>query len=851
MYDREVSSNFFFNDRFSYLYDLKRLEIKATYLPDVYIKKHIEYMTGIDKVLRQYISLITTKIHEANKGLFTTGDIVRDYVEKIQHHDLQMIKEGIPTQEFASMIKMLKDEVKVDGDITVNRNYGYKNIRSIFRCRNVDTRKCVLNASTFGRSIFMHLYWTEKTVGPDHPSTIILTTIVSALNTIKVDSITLHYLDDIIRQILSLIDKMSFKMVHDDSVALKTFYIHVTGLSSMGGPRGWTTAQIHDKVNDWVSGTCRWDTGVTLWCEKTMDRFAEEWSSKRLDSKLSYHEYLTDPMRWATSGGAPATKVSGLGSSDESIRSKWAWILERLSRGYTSGKLIRELKQAKQTAGAAIKEEDKTRVIITTPMESYIRQCYIYYCLGEPNFLKSTIVTKNITEKIIRNSSNYTYICIDASKFDHDIPKELLVYFLRRLEWYSRQYRDYEVADVLQEEISHMNDLVVDYMGKEYKYERGILSGWKFTSLFGTMITNMVCEYIRETLGLTMEYMTQGDDIIIMTEDEVDKEEVLALVRKFGLHVNEKKTTIGKSGEFLKYVYFNNMAFGYTARSVRTIFYSNPWLDPRSVTSMGSISMKWFTYLSRLGMCLNKKPPIDEFLKDIAKDVSRWLGKRKNNANIIAMLKTPSTLGGLGVHETTNYDDYEYVIPTFFNTDESKTAKTRVFSLFGVNTEGMVIKEKRLSKKTIQLSIKSYSRAFKYILSQIDEEPPPKKPEDCNLFKSCFGYISRMKRCPKIVDIIYSACEGKEVDMAKYAPPLGGTRRWYNVLRILLQMDNVHMPNSCYLDNRYDSAINRRVNRISQSIFLHQRFNSVKHQMMLACYIITLFLTEKTYLHSL
>ncbi|VVC27591.1 Hypothetical protein CINCED_3A023732 [Cinara cedri] len=116
-------------------------------------------------------------------------------------------------------------------------------------------------------------------------------------------------------------------------------------------------------------------------------------------------------------------------------------------------------------------------------------------------------------------------------------------------------------------------------------WKKGLLSGWRFTSLWGSMISAMYCELFKERVDPNSIYAVQGVDIFILPSKRVDKSISLALAEKIGLVVHEEKTSSTSIGEFLKYRYHRNKIDVYPARTVRSIFYAKPWPDKYAVVN--------------------------------------------------------------------------------------------------------------------------------------------------------------------------------------------------------------------------------------------------------------------------
>lgn len=150
---------------------------------------------------------------------------------------------------------------------------------------------------------------------------------------------------------------------------------------------------------------------------------------------------------------------------------------------------------------AALKEETKMCVIISTPMWSYVRMCYIPERLQKPAFLSSTLSRHDMMVQFTKYYSMH-YVAIDASKFDHNIPKWLLkdMWTALRTALSNRFREGNELVRLCDDLCGELDDLVIEVLGARIKYEKGLLSKWRVTSLFGSLISALCCElYINRT----------------------------------------------------------------------------------------------------------------------------------------------------------------------------------------------------------------------------------------------------------------------------------------------------------------------------------------------------------------
>lgn len=180
---------------------------------------------------------------------------------------------------------------------------------------------------------------------------------------------------------------------------------------------------------------------------------------------------------------------------------------------------------------------------------------------------------------------------------------------------------------MIEDELAMFSNLRVQCFGEVMQWRKGLLSGWRFTSLWGSMVSALYCEMFREKVDSGSVYAVQGDDIFIMPTREVEKERCMQLADELGLQINTEKTSRTSIGEFLKYRYHREKVDGYPARTVRSIFYANPWLDKYAVVNPSQIAESWWMYLSRLTLCANcGLNSFSHFSTALAHDIASWWG---------------------------------------------------------------------------------------------------------------------------------------------------------------------------------------------------------------------------------
>lgn len=406
-----------------------------------------------------------------------------------------------------------------------------------------------------------------------------------------------EYEDDAWRHYLKEVSAYSFPKVFSEGPA----YMILTHLHALTGKCPYEESQIISDVDAWVrpqlpNGELKHLNEAQV--KTTLDRLFSVWYKGEVNGFLTFNEYCNDFIRWGTSGGAKKSEIQG-----ETYRTKWAWAYSHSvdSKGalLADRNLYKHSKEEDTLASAtvALKEEaQKTREIITTPMPSYLRQCYLLYRWGKPN-LNSPISSGRWVGHFERISPNW-YGCLDGDKFDQTIPAWFVLDVINRLGNLDAETR--MVADL---EIEDLKNLKVVWNGREWKWRAGVLSGWRLTSILGTLASVAAYDYIcnEHNMQGALDYGALGDDLILYSyNNKIEPKDLVDSYNAFGLKANFYKTTSGKVGEFLRKVISQGGSWGYPALALRSIVYANPWVSNYSFERETEMSNTWMTFISRL-----------------------------------------------------------------------------------------------------------------------------------------------------------------------------------------------------------------------------------------------------------
>lgn len=778
-----------------------------------------ELMREVHKVTSNYMAKTAEQLRNMTimSNNFTGKYRLVKYseVEKVVKTNFGLVYYTSDTQKisaFRSELNRLNEYY--DSNTTYRHNFQAEQLIKLQRCRmNINSEVGVQAGTVFTKPLNMHLGYVLK-LQTDAYTKCFVSTIVKTVNKlIKVFSNTDAYviLDDIIRKYLSLIDDLTFGASYD-SQRVSQCVTNLHGLSTMGGPRGWVDADIIELIDDWISADHNiGDEEGRTYAQWFMKTKVHEWAKNvhlKNGTKMSFEEFCTDPMRWATSGGAPKVNVG-----DEKVRSKWAWALDTLK---TTTDVISEASQQTNFARVALKEEKKTRTVITTPLSSYLRQCYVLYVLGDPP-IKSTIADRSLVEYLARSNCKY-YMSVDASRFDHNITKKQVLSFFDELRQAVPQ-----LHDIITEEMHHINNLKVTWNGKEWDYNNGLLSGWRITSIFGSMYTCGLAEYVRYKTGDNFNYITQGDDIIFFTNMTLDPKQVVTCCESYGIETNEEKTHFGEFGEFLKYRYSSDYISGYSARNVRSLFIANPWLDTSIDVDPQALSARWTSYFGRLMMSCNMSFSAHDEKKRIdmmARDIYSWLGRNIPLHAVRDSLSTPTSLGGLGATEQTPLGKIIQCTSITTITEEKVPGDIKFMNLFiGLKSKRVRVERKTIKSKHLVDYALSYRKMMNGVFANTEYERL-RYDDDTNIFRSIIETVLRGRSVP-IMNHISKHLLGKYTLLDKFYPRyLKKTSNWYERIKMLMQSDGVGSPLTLFGSLRYNGYVSRLIHKYT-SIYMN------------------------------
>lgn len=530
--------------------------------------------------------------------------------------------------------------------------------------------------------------------------------------------------DDFFRSALKSVSSWAFKRVFSKGPA----YMLLTHLHALGGPAPYTQEQIISDITNWVSSEGK---GVDMpLFEKCLDKVIIDWYRGEPEGSLSFAEYCDDVMRWGTSGGAP--KSTFLGST---YRTKWAWGLSRVMDDegrYTGGGIYKQALAARRTAIVALKREPtKTREVIATGMASYLRQSYLLYRWGKP--VVDSPISNSSWLPTFQQYSHAWYGCIDGERFDQSIPADVVYAIIDRL-----GRLDDECRMVAGAEMDDLNNLRVEYNGMSWPWRGGLLSGWRLTSLVGTLVSMAAAEYIIESTQMTgaIRYGMMGDDLVLFSDTKsLTPAQLAEGYAQFGLHVNIHKTTSGPVGEFLRKTVSQQGCIGYPALGLRSVVYASPWVSGYTFSEEVELSNSWLTFYSRM---LPHTTNVVLFTSVTQAVMVKHLSNAFGRKDWTSWLATPISAGGGGPMEWSVPEKWCSLKKTLSASQVPENLSLAVI-LGVIKTKKILLRHPKMEPQNLRL-IKDLTQQLK----SVESSPvAPGFKKNVNITKLCCDYITR------------------------------------------------------------------------------------------------------------
>lgn len=303
------------------------------------------------------------------------------------------------------------------------------------------------------------------------------------------------------------------------------------------------------------------------------------------DKTYSVDEFISTPALWASAGASMRSE-----RLPQINHNKWTLAyLTPLStlRDYLTKPMV-------SYAEVFVKPDEplKNRNIANSDDNVNLQMCYIlhfvdhaiHHCGLIANYLNNMswlTVFRNLS--LLKSAGLYS-VDIDQTDFDHQPTKSMVMLAIKAIcarAVYISQFTQHasDLQQVVRALLINMEQLYVKTEYGTFLWNNGIISGWRWTSLLGSII-NWAEGYVidrdmeKDGYDITCQLrIVQGDDISEIYNSENTAYDRVQYWTKRGFVIHQRKTIIDRPyGEFLRYIYRLGDIRGYPARMLHSVF---------------------------------------------------------------------------------------------------------------------------------------------------------------------------------------------------------------------------------------------------------------------------------------
>jgi hypothetical protein len=410
------------------------------------------------------------------------------------------------------------------------------------------------------------------------------------------DIIHRYHLDCLMSDLADVKQLSDYMKKKGESATTKWRYlVDMHRLSDFLEPK--TEADFLDDIKDWVQRkpVHTWDGNEDLWYEKYKQAVHTVFfrSGRSPGELIPIDDFCSNPDYWATSGSGynPFEQVKLTTrdiTSDREIKpmkTKWAvaWALTK----YKVKRLIYKRKPAMQK-GVMKSEPAKVRAVIAGDLALYLKMCYVDTWLNKwfMGRQDSTLwmSSKDRVKLWAKMKPDGTWrMPLDQASFDKNVTLRQINIILEEIKSLIERSGVPELIPIMEDIIYAINNSVVLFGGERINVTNGILSGWRWTAFFDTIVNLaevvMAKEWLYEhSYPIEIKDLNaQGDDDWFKLDSYADCVAMWYAYHSFGLEVNPGKFFVSRTrDEYLRRVLDRDKVTGYPARSITTLMFRNP-----------------------------------------------------------------------------------------------------------------------------------------------------------------------------------------------------------------------------------------------------------------------------------
>jgi hypothetical protein len=427
-----------------------------------------------------------------------------------------------------------------------------------------------------------------------------------------------------------------------------------------------------EDIKDWVQRKPKhsWNGSEDEWYKRFEDtlKMLLLRNGKRPDKVMTIDEFVRNGDIWCTSGSGFEPESEKLKVTDkyrdkifDVKKNKWSvrWSLSN----YKVKRLM--YKKRKQICKAVQKSEPgKVRAVISSDLALYLKMSYV------SQFLEKSLAGSKLSTLWMSKDDRFDLwqsmgydgtwrMPLDQSEFDKNVSIRQIKIILKVIRWYLEYMNaSDEILDMMDLIIYGLDGGYVLIGGHRIEIMNGVLSGWRWTALFDTLVNLvevfMAKDWVEENSNIRVDFLglnAQGDDDWFKFRTRKEAIAMWLAYESFGLDVNPGKFFLSKHrDEYLRRVMDKDVITGYPARSITSICFRSPI---REKESLGGDRVrqglnKWKLFCERMGAVFYRSWWMRSWYKDSVQGVKGFTKKMIDewmNTNVVA--------GGIG------YDGFE------------------------------------------------------------------------------------------------------------------------------------------------------------------------------------------------
>jgi hypothetical protein len=357
--------------------------------------------------------------------------------------------------------------------------------------------------------------------------------------------------------------------------------------------------------------------------------------------QLPMLEWLKSPSRWLANGATTSRALEG------SKRTKFSTYLAS-----SQGELLKDMFSTAPPLNKVNpkRERSKTRNTVSSDWDLYLQMKWLTQ--GVEGAMESVFPTtlssklKQISRwKMWRSRmANSVGVPIDQSTFDHVPWMDIIISMIRYI---CERAREKAPDPALHERITEVvigriRAGSVNWESYTWKHVRGLLSGWAWTSVLGTLMNYIefvgIVAVTKGSLPPVDAMAFQGDDALLFADSW---SQAVTWVQTYMrvLPVNPGKFFVStQRTEFLRLVITEDRVAGYLGRAVPSLMYANAWAGGKM--SVQSRAASWSRLVARGG-------DLQRVREHCIRDIAGFT--RASREEVIDLMRTPKAVGGLGL----------------------------------------------------------------------------------------------------------------------------------------------------------------------------------------------------------